>query len=741
MSTIRHYLISISAFLLFGHLSSLPCLAWQNQVLRKLDHQSFAALNKPQGAHLDVRVAKPEELIPSVKIYTGRFGDENFSLRKYNVVRINSKRALIPYFELSPTFRKTFLSKLWPDDKLVGDIWHHRVKYAGHETLWSVSQWLTGTGTHWKTIKKASGMRSNGVYKGLRLKIPRKVLFPILRGDPIASLPRPEDPRPARETPPAQTTTADSDEPSVQSGATEPVSPVAPADDVTPAAESAGPVFHDPTPIVQDPEPLAEEPGPTPDAEAAPTTEDPAGNETVRALEQDSPTAEEQLLAGEEGDDIPEPIRPEEAGAPPAADSEQPWERPAIDAETKRGRQILRQLARLDEQRALLRWGEDRKGRYAEYRLRAGEAIYSSVVVRFCGLTRAADVRRLARVVIDRNDIRDETDLAIGTPIRIPYENLEPEFRREDDKDFQAFIDNLSEVSLMTTEVRSRNLEGVHVILDAGHGGRDPGAAISNVWEDDFVYDIVCRIKKRLEEESGAVVMTTVLDPSVDYKVQDVRRFRRDQDEMLLTSPRYPLSAKNMRVDGVHLRWLLANNRYQQLLDRGVKSENVVFASIHAESLHRSIRGSMYYIPDARLYPKKTPAHRYARFAEYEGNKFRFNRKMMRRAQALSTSFALNLKEASEKAGIRVYHQKPIRSAIYRNPRRPFVPAVIRYNRIPTRVLVEVCNLNNRHDRELMTRPEFRQKMADAFVESVYATYSARDTRLPAVHADTAPGR
>ena len=60
---------------------------------------------------------------------------------------------------------------------------------------------------------------------------------------------------------------------------------------------------------------------------------------------------------------------------------------------------------------------------------------------------------------------------------------------------------------------------------------------------------------------------------------------------------------------------------------------------------------------------------------------------------------------------------------IYRNRYRVFVPAVLNYNRIPTRALIEVANLNNRHDRALMRSSEFRQKFADAFVDSILRYY------------------
>ena len=55
---------------------------------------------------------------------------------------------------------------------------------------------------------------------------------------------------------------------------------------------------------------------------------------------------------------------------------------------------------------------------------------------------------------------------------------------------------------------------------------------------------------------------------------------------------------------------------------------------------------------------------------------------------------------------------------------REWVPAVIRYNMVPTRLLLEVCNLGNRHDRELIKTKKFRQRVAEAIYRGLVDFYT-----------------
>jgi len=674
-------------------ITTLPVVAQKQQILKKMDDQSYAAISFKRGSYVDVRVAMAEELIPALKIYTGQFGDKPFSYKKTGAVKIDSKRALVPFSQLAPGFQKMYLARLWPEDRLKSGFWHHTVTYAGHETLWTLSELFTGKGNNYQKIKKASGLKSDRIGKGSRLKIPESMLRGILQNAEAPQFGKPKEPVFAVSAEVRETSFINESDPTPMVSA--------PGDPVS-------------SRLVEEKKPQEK-----PQKDREPDNSDTGSNNT----QTNASSSEKPAVAGSSS--------AKESRAPPETQTQQKGTQKNEEAQSEPEQVILDQktLMSLPQARQELTYGQDSKGRYAQYKLKAGEAIYSSVVVRFCGLVKANDVNQVAAQIIQRNNIKDETDLAIGHPIRIPYELLESEYKEESDPDFLSYVKNLKDISKVSTRVLAKNLEGVYVILDSGHGGRDPGARFGNVWEDDFVYDIVARIKRRLERETSATVFTTVLDPSVQYKVQNVARFSQDNDEMLLTSPRYPLKSARATTDGVNLRWLLANHRFQKLKDKGVPEENVVFASFHADSLHKSLRGSMVYVPDARKYPKSvTPSRKFKKYREYKGNSFSTSPKAMLQAQARSMNFARHFISESRKAKLLVHRQKPIRTVIFRNPTTPFVPAVLRYNRIPTRCLIEVCNLNNKKDRELLKEASYRQDVADAFVAALYRTYGQTQT-------------
>ncbi len=368
-----------------------------------------------------------------------------------------------------------------------------------------------------------------------------------------------------------------------------------------------------------------------------------------------------------------------------------------------------------------LSFGEDSEGEYALYRLKAGEALYSAVVVRFTGNVYADDVNALAREVATRSGIRDVTDIPIGYSVKIPLELVLPEFLPADHARRIEYEENRIASEDFGNLPRLSHLDGVTIILDAGHGGKDVGASKGAVWESLYVYDIMVRTKRLLEERTSATVIATTRDgPTFDTIPRDVLPFSRGH--AVLTTPSYQIEDSTV---GAHLRWYLANSVNRQALARHGDPTKVMFLSIHADSLHPSLRGAMVYVPAASLrsgsYGKS--GHVYAKRREVrERPRVSFSSKDLRRSEGLSRELGNRLLSSFRSNGLPVHEYKPMRDRIIRG-RRTYVPAVLRYNSVLPEVLFEVCNLANSEDRRLIQTQAFRQKVAASLVEGILGFY------------------
>ncbi|HSP16183.1 MAG TPA: N-acetylmuramoyl-L-alanine amidase [Thermoanaerobaculia bacterium] len=342
---------------------------------------------------------------------------------------------------------------------------------------------------------------------------------------------------------------------------------------------------------------------------------------------------------------------------------------------------------------------------YAVYRLQKGEALYSSVAIRFTGRVYAKDVGDVVERVVKFNNIEDVAKIPVGYAVRIPMDLLLPQYRPQDDPARLAEEASQRASAKLARRTRARNLAGVHVILDAGHGGSDPGATLGDVRESKYVYDVMCRLQHILEKKSAAMVSIT------------------RNEEAVLTTPEYPLDDA---IVGVNLRWYLANSLFRRAIKAGVDKEKVVFISIHADSLHPSIRGAMAYIPGERFvrgsYEKRGSVY-LARAEVRERPVVRHSEHESLEAEGLSRDFGESVIAAFEDAHLPVHTFNPVRDNVVRDGSE-WVPAVIRYNLVPTRLLLEVCNLGNRHDRELFMTRKFRQQVAEAIYRGLVDFYT-----------------
>jgi len=376
---------------------------------------------------------------------------------------------------------------------------------------------------------------------------------------------------------------------------------------------------------------------------------------------------------------------------------------------------------------ASLEFARDARGRYAVYRLRPGEALYSAVVVRFTGRVHAEDVNAKAAEIAQRSGIADVHAIPVGFPVKIPVEDLIAEFKPAGDPARIEEEKARLETSQFANRVRAADLSGVTFVLDAGHGGRDTGALVEGVEEARHVYDLACRVERLLSKHTRARVVLTVKreSPCGDRQPDPPRDSRTAR---VMTTPPYLLEDS---ATGVNFRWYLANSVLRHAEKNGGSEDRTVFVSLHADSLHPAVRGAMVYIPGEKFLKgsfAKSGEIYSARREVREAPRVSFSRKERIKAEGVSRDFAEKIVAAFRSAGIPLHVFQPVRSNVIRGGRE-WVPAILRYNRIPTRVLVEVCNLNNPEDRKLLVTRGYREKVARSLVSALVEFYGGKGSQ------------
>jgi len=352
---------------------------------------------------------------------------------------------------------------------------------------------------------------------------------------------------------------------------------------------------------------------------------------------------------------------------------------------------------------------------YAVYRLQKGEALYSSVAIRFTGRVYSRDVNEAVDRIVKFNGIDDVAKIPVGYAVRIPFSLLMSQYLPADDPTRLAAEMIARESAKLAKRTRAKGLKGVQVILDAGHGGTDPGATIDDVTESEYVYDVMNRLRTILEKKTEAKVSVT-----------------RDQ-VFVNTTPKFELDDP---VVGVHLRWYLANSVFRHALKRGVPKGKVVFISIHADSLHPSLRGAMAYVPAERYVTgsfSKSDQVYLARAEVREHPVVRHSEEESLEAEGLSRDLATAMIKSFDDAQLDTHPFNPIRDSVMRDGRE-WVPAILRYNMVPTRLLLEICNLGNTDDRALIRTKKYRQQVAEAMYHGLVNFYADRED-APAVAA------
>lgn len=377
-----------------------------------------------------------------------------------------------------------------------------------------------------------------------------------------------------------------------------------------------------------------------------------------------------------------------------------------------------------------LTYGSDREGPYAVYRIKKGEALYTSVVVRFTDFSDNADILKACDVIQKRSEIKNVRDIDAGRKILIPIEMLSDRFRAPGSAPRREYEERIERAKRLRKErVSTKDLEGVVVVIDPGHGGRDQGCSNRKckLYEDELNYDIACRVKRLLESQTQAKVHMTLLDPDQGFEPTGRRTFVHDLDEHLLTTPPYPNQDAKVSAN---LRWTLANAIYRSELERGTDPRKVVFTSFHTDALYNAkLRGAMVYIPGAKYRSDREGLNGsvYRRYKEACEQPYATSTAAQRRHdEAVSRNFAADIIEALGKHRIRRHLEGPwIRSQIRKSGGQVYVVAVLRNTMIPTKVLIECANIKNPTDCSRIANPEWRQTFAQAYVEALRAYYGS----------------
>ena len=399
-----------------------------------------------------------------------------------------------------------------------------------------------------------------------------------------------------------------------------------------------------------------------------------------------------------------------------------------------------------------LKLKQDKSGKfYAHYQMKHGETLYSSVVIRFTGRLLNDEVNHVANKLLKLNNISDAKLIQTRQKIRIPLEWLSEEYLGSQTNDVSSRKTSVKKtnkkktkkiksskavaskkklkrgkstqkaVAQKTKSKRKNNVHKIHVILDSGHGGRDPGATAGSlknkdlIYEDEVVYDISKRMSK-LFKKQGIIVHPTLSDPNQKQPIRYLSHSH-DRDERLLVTPNY--LTRNARI-GVNMRVYLVNHIFKNLRKKKVPSENILFISLHGDALHSSLSGAMVYFPDSRLRRGRfnMSSKIYRKRKEYSTN-LTYKPRDNKYSEKLSKSFGKNIINEFRELGLRTHRvSSAVRGYLYRKGKKT-LPAVLRYSMVPTSVLVEIANLNNRLDRRDLLKSKTRQKIAKAITNSV----------------------
>jgi N-acetylmuramoyl-L-alanine amidase len=218
------------------------------------------------------------------------------------------------------------------------------------------------------------------------------------------------------------------------------------------------------------------------------------------------------------------------------------------------------------------------------------------------------------------------------------------------------------------------------VVLDAGHGGSDPGATAAELLEKEITLDIGHRLRTLLAQNGFDVVVTRNTDATLALK--DRARLANESRSDIFVSIHVNALAKHTESRGIETYYLGATN--DPSLTELAAAEN---------------RGSGYSVADMR----KLLEGVYADVRRDESQEL-----------AASVQRTLFTSLRNDDAGLENWGVK----------RAPFIVLVA--TDMPA-VLAEVGCITNEKEAAMLRRPDYRQKIADALFEGIRGYASANE--------------
>lgn len=148
------------------------------------------------------------------------------------------------------------------------------------------------------------------------------------------------------------------------------------------------------------------------------------------------------------------------------------------------------------------------------------------------------------------------------------------------------FLIILFSVNRVNAYVNDFPLLGKTIYLDAGHGGKDPGAIYDNVYEKDINLDIVKKLQFELEK-MGAVVLLTRDD---DYDLASIDAKKRKQSDLLKRANLINESKCDMYIS-IHLN-AYSSTKWSglQIFYDDINPNNKILAEIMNETLKSNLK-------------------------------------------------------------------------------------------------------------------------------------------------------